>query len=97
MYHNFIIYSPNPTDSSQAMFLVGLKSKMHLTLAHLAVCATIWLPAAHCNRLLLVDLGSDEGGGDGGADLPSLLGPPEELPQRRTKQGAAEYRTYLNL
>ena len=70
---------------------------MHLTLAHLTVFATILLPAAHCNRLLLVDLGSDEGGGDGGADLPSLFGPPEELPQRRTKQGAAEYRPYLNL
>ena len=99
MYHNFIIYSPNLTDSSHAMFLVGLKSKMNrdpplpsLTLAHFTVCAMILLPAAYCNRLLVVDLGSDEGGGDGGADLPSLLGPPEELPQRRTKQGAAEYR-----
>ena len=51
-------------------------------LAHLTVYAALSL-TGHCNRLLMVDLGGDYGGG---GDQTTFGSP--ELPQGRTMQGA---------
>ena len=79
-------HQPSGTSSSLGSASVRLKSKMfmapqvqRLSLAFLALCATVFVPS-DCNRLLLVDLGSN---GDGDIIMPRL----QESPQRRTKQG----------
>ena len=64
-----------------------------LSLAFLALCATVFVPS-DCNRLLLVDLGSN---GDGDIIMPRL----QEMPQRRTKQGDSnktqQFQIFMNV
>ena len=64
-----------------------------LSLAFLALCATVLVPS-DCNRLLLVDLGSN---GDGDTIMPRL----QEMPQRRTKQGDSnktqQFQIFMNV
>ena len=86
VYGIFVSVSPTLAGSPRTLVPVRLKSKMsmvprakRLPLAFLALCAFVFVPS-DCNRLLLVDLGSN---GDGDVIMPQL----QEMPQRRTKQG----------
>ena len=94
VYGIFVFISPTLAVSPRALVPVRLKSKMskhpraqRLPLAFLALCAIVFVPS-DCNRLLLVDLGSN---GDGDVIMPQL----QEMPKRRTKQG--DWTTHLPL